>query len=716
MIPKPQEPKAPKPIEPVAGVEVGDHVFVQHPRRGPISVKVLAHGKDGLQGDCEMGERHRVGWGDVLGHKSRQIQSYTVVDQGADGAIMQDETGRRRYLAGSGTGDNEPKQAAGSTPAAAPSKDDVLLDGLDKLAKSLKAWGEFGAPAFFIKAEGTGKPPVNSRPGLTLKPITDKRGVVTKRWVRVGQKEPVDKGSSPSEGASSPSEGAKPPSSGGGALPSKPHGVGDSVSFRSPDGAGKGQVIASGADGVTVKDEAGKEHQVRHEHVVNPGQAATPAENDKTATAPPASQPPPLFKPEQIDNLPKDAAQPVDNEEAIFKLGAEGLDQLTEWLDKGKGVAVAAGAQHMQVAPDDADLTKPGPMLFIANLKGRGRAKEKVDMPVDQDGYGGDWSKLLDVVRCSIACDTHQEVQSFLDKLLASGMKFARKPKDRFSNPLPVGYRDCLMNVTLPNGMVAEVQLHVKPMMIAKTEGHHYYEVQRSLEGKIMKEGGSPEETKAVADALSKQKQIYGDAWKQVTEAAGGAGAGAGNGEGEDMQKSMKGLAMAGYKFFEHEGNKYRRSAGSGLMSVSHVLVGNSWQPFKGKDALAPGMFGDEIDDPLGGSMRKAEAPRVLFLKANVSGYTKKDGTVVAPHTDNRPVGQWYLHKKHKDGTVEHHRVMAAAKPKFSGSGKKIERFYNNADGTVNYQSQHDYWRTAASHEEMQKRLPSEKFPKPGDP
>lgn len=35
--------------------------------------------------------------------------------------------------------------------------------------------------------------------------------------------------------------------------------------------------------------------------------------------------------------------------------------------------------------------------------------------------------------------------------------------------------------------------------------------------------------------------------------------------------------------------------------------------------------------------MRQPRAPRVLFFKAHIEGYTRKDGTFVAPHDDKRP-------------------------------------------------------------------------------
>ena len=59
-------------------------------------------------------------------------------------------------------------------------------------------------------------------------------------------------------------------------------------------------------------------------------------------------------------------------------------------------------------------------------------------------------------------------------------MKIVRV-KDRFAKPLPTGYSDILVNVELPNGMNAEVQIHAPPMLAAKDLGHMLYEIARAI-------------------------------------------------------------------------------------------------------------------------------------------------------------------------------------------------------------------------------------------
>ena len=81
------------------GVELGDSLYVHHPERGPIAVKVHAQGKHGITATDSEGHWHRVKWPHVLGAKQRLSQRLTLVEQGEEGAIIEDDEGQRRYLA-----------------------------------------------------------------------------------------------------------------------------------------------------------------------------------------------------------------------------------------------------------------------------------------------------------------------------------------------------------------------------------------------------------------------------------------------------------------------------------------------------------------------------------------------------------------------------------------------------------------------------------------
>lgn len=216
--------------------------------------------------------------------------------------------------------------------------------------------------------------------------------------------------------------------------------------------------------------------------------------------------------------LPAMVVQPVDTQEELFAKGAEGLEQLKDWLNKGKGVCSQLGYRTMTTSASkvsDAEWQKPGGMLFIASLKGAERAQEKVTAD-----YGGDWSRLLDVVRCTIAVDSLDDLKGVSDRLQQAGMVMAKPEKDRFKKPTAEGYRDILMNVRLPNGIIAEVQLNVKGMLRAKNEGHKFYEASRSIQAK---QGDTPPEEWSETDntaywaAVDQQKKIYSDAWAELS-------------------------------------------------------------------------------------------------------------------------------------------------------------------------------------------------------
>lgn len=81
------------------GVELGDSLYIHHPQRGPIAVKVHAQGRHGITATDSEGRWHRAKWQHILGAKQRLSQRLTLVDQGEDGAITEDESGQRRYVA-----------------------------------------------------------------------------------------------------------------------------------------------------------------------------------------------------------------------------------------------------------------------------------------------------------------------------------------------------------------------------------------------------------------------------------------------------------------------------------------------------------------------------------------------------------------------------------------------------------------------------------------
>jgi hypothetical protein len=119
-----------------------------------------------------------------------------------------------------------------------------------------------------------------------------------------------------------------------------------------------------------------------------------------------------------------------------------------------------------------------------------------------------------------------------MGKLKHAGLTLAKRPKDRFVKPMDVGYRDVLMNVTLPNGHIGELQLHVKALLNAKENlgGHKHYEVMREIDGRMKKQGRTvktAEESAAYKKAEEASMALYNPIWDDI---AGG----------EKMTKAMQ--------------------------------------------------------------------------------------------------------------------------------------------------------------------------------
>ena len=96
------KPKIPKPEALPAtypDIEPGDHVYFRHPEHGPMSARVIATGKHGLTATCPMGDLYRVHWDRVLGVKERMNRTFKMVENGAEGCILEDDKGQRRYVA-----------------------------------------------------------------------------------------------------------------------------------------------------------------------------------------------------------------------------------------------------------------------------------------------------------------------------------------------------------------------------------------------------------------------------------------------------------------------------------------------------------------------------------------------------------------------------------------------------------------------------------------
>ncbi len=223
--------------------------------------------------------------------------------------------------------------------------------------------------------------------------------------------------------------------------------------------------------------------------------------------------PPKMEKAKAVKEASQDIA-PTAGYAEVKKHADVGTDDLKTLLDKGKGIGATLGYKTVQSEAEfNKAINEPGGVVIIAPPKTKESSERKV-----KKEYGGDWSKLLDASRASIAVDSLDELHDVLHHLEEShGIEVVRT-KDRFTEPTDVGYRDIMLNVKTPNNGIGELQVHVKSMLRAKAIAHDYYDVMRVIKGNVKEEKRdmTAEETKQYNEARDKSLKIYNAAWKEV--------------------------------------------------------------------------------------------------------------------------------------------------------------------------------------------------------
>lgn len=220
---------------------------------------------------------------------------------------------------------------------------------------------------------------------------------------------------------------------------------------------------------------------------------------------------------------PRQPIQPTTGYEELADLATEAELTLASILSR-LGCPVIR-PQYLDLGELETALARPGPVVVLPPVKGEERATEKVE-----EDYGGNWSRLLDMVRAAVACDTLAELHAVADKVTGwvteAGGSVARLPHDRFRNPLANGYRDLLVNYRLPvweakdgQGFIVEVQYHLKPMLLARERERLAYDVVRAIKGSVAAEGRdqlTPAEAEAIRRAREGSRQLFAKAWAEV--------------------------------------------------------------------------------------------------------------------------------------------------------------------------------------------------------
>jgi hypothetical protein len=135
-------------------------------------------------------------------------------------------------------------------------------------------------------------------------------------------------------------------------------------------------------------------------------------------------------------------------------------------------------------------------------LKRRNRAQEKIDRDYPEIGA----KRVLDVLGGTILYGSRTDVENALPEIerlvKEAGGEVVRK-KNRFDHP-SAGYKDYLLNIRQPNGMVTELLLTTKAMHQAKSEGpgHVLYEAQQIV-AEFFKSGQAQGEERNAAKILA---------------------------------------------------------------------------------------------------------------------------------------------------------------------------------------------------------------------
>ena len=166
--------------------------------------------------------------------------------------------------------------------------------------------------------------------------------------------------------------------------------------------------------------------------------------------------------------------QPSDDLDELLACGAAALPELEALV----GDAVRKAGLEPRAQPNTfIEIAQGGDELYTAAtlgpLKTRERCAEKA-----KNEYSGDVRRLVDICRASVVVDTEDQLEAVFRHLLADPARVVRL-KNRFANPSFNGYRDALFTVRLdlPQGShLAEIQVHLSPILELKAEAHVYYD------------------------------------------------------------------------------------------------------------------------------------------------------------------------------------------------------------------------------------------------
>ena len=230
-----------------------------------------------------------------------------------------------------------------------------------------------------------------------------------------------------------------------------------------------GKVQSKGKDGITIVSDKGILHHIKWDGVKSVDQAVSHQDAMRLL-------------------------MDVNGIDRNWRNGDDGMQP--ESCDTIGGLLEAAGAARGdfnklsgEYAEKFAELS---PILIKRpELKGLPRIKEKLQTDEKMEGKGEKYDSKTDTYHCRTIRDI--DGHTFTLKTIADVSKmlvaFDRdrriaRIKNNFADPTNLGYSDINMNVRLPNGTIAEIQLNTTANLVAKERyGHSLYEVWRTING-----------------------------------------------------------------------------------------------------------------------------------------------------------------------------------------------------------------------------------------
>lgn len=231
--------------------------------------------------------------------------------------------------------------------------------------------------------------------------------------------------------------------------------------------------------------------------------------------------------------------QPFHSEEELYAVAQKAQEGFLDVLDRGIGVSADLNAKtHAMVDGDKEFIDKQfadavaaveadpnTPHIVVAPLKGKERAREKVD-----GKYKGDWSRLSDVVRGTVVVPNVQGLSDALEAVkkeaLARGWtvsalenRMTEVPgSENHKGPTGSGYTDFNIRLESPEGLHTELQFNTSGMFLAKQgEGHTLFEEERAImDGQAAR--GLPlsaAQRERVFELRKQQMALYGKAWDE---------------------------------------------------------------------------------------------------------------------------------------------------------------------------------------------------------